>query len=101
MLPILLQTVQNYSVFGGGAGFSGPIIRGDVETVTQHLRVLKALPAARRVYDALASAALEFLPAKNKKVLAATLESEKGATRTRKVNRTELKRRISSARIER
>jgi predicted short-subunit dehydrogenase-like oxidoreductase (DUF2520 family) len=100
MSPILLRTVQNYSAFGGAAGFSGPIIRGDEETVRQHLRVLRALPAARCVYRALASAALEFLPAKNKNLLTAILESEKGATRTRKVNQSELKRGKSSARIE-
>ena len=101
MSPILLRTVQNYSAFGGAAGFSGPIIRGDEETVRRHLRVLRALPAARCVYRALASAALEFLPAKNKSLLTAILESDKRATRKRKVKQSEMKRGKSSARIGR
>ena len=75
MAPILLQTVENYIAFGGADGFSGPIIRGDVETVRQHLRVLQKLPAARDVYVALAKAALDFLPAKNKAALKRTLNA--------------------------
>jgi len=69
MTPILSRTLSNYAEFGASRGFSGPIIRGDVETVRQHLRVLRALPAAREVYVALARAALEYLPAKNKHAL--------------------------------
>jgi predicted short-subunit dehydrogenase-like oxidoreductase (DUF2520 family) len=101
MSPIVLRTVQNYSTFGGAAGFSGPIIRGDEETVRQHLNVLRGLPAADCVYRALASAALEFLPAKNKGPLTAILESDKSAMRTRKVKQSEMKRHKSSGRIER
>lgn len=69
MLPILLQTLSNYAALGAGDGFSGPIIRGDVETVRKHLRVLRAEPAARKVYLALAEAAVEYLPGKNKSSL--------------------------------
>jgi predicted short-subunit dehydrogenase-like oxidoreductase (DUF2520 family) len=75
MLPILLQTVKNYGTFGAAAGFSGPIIRGDVETVRRHLKVLRAAPVPRRVYVALARAALEYLPAKNKELLRSLLGS--------------------------
>jgi predicted short-subunit dehydrogenase-like oxidoreductase (DUF2520 family) len=77
MTAILLRTVENYSVFGGAAGFSGPIIRGDAETVKQHLKVLRTLPAAHRVYIALANSALEFLPAKTRNVLRTILQAEK------------------------
>lgn len=65
MTPILRQTVENYAAFGGAAGFSGPIVRGDVETVQRHWRVLRSVPAAREVYRALLLAALQYLPAKN------------------------------------
>ena len=74
MLPILLQTVKNYGTFGAAAGFSGPIIRGDVETVRRHLKVLRAAPVPRQVYVALARAALEYLPAKNEALLRRLLE---------------------------
>ena len=75
MLPILLQTVRNYGALGGAAGFSGPIVRGDVETLRRHLTVLRTAPVPRHVYLALAHAALEYLPAKNKEALTTLLES--------------------------
>jgi predicted short-subunit dehydrogenase-like oxidoreductase (DUF2520 family) len=75
MMPILLQTLANYAAFGAARGFSGPIVRGDVNTVKQHLRVLRGIPAGRVVYSALASSALQCLPVKNKKALKQVLES--------------------------
>ena len=76
MLPILRQTLLNYAALGAAAGFSGPIIRGDVGTVRKHLRVLRSAPAAREVYLALARAALRYLPAKNKSRLKTVLGRE-------------------------
>jgi len=76
MLPILRQTLLNYAALGAAAGFSGPIIRGDIETVRKHLRVLRGAPAAREVYLALARAALRYLPAKNKNLLKTVLGRE-------------------------
>ena len=69
MMPILRQTLANYAEFGAARGFSGPIIRGDVETVKRHLKILRANPAAHEVYVALGRAALQYLPAKNKVAL--------------------------------
>lgn len=69
MIPILLQTLANYASFGAAGAFSGPIVRGDVDTVKRHLRVLRGAGAASDVYRALAAAALRYLPAKNKKSL--------------------------------
>jgi predicted short-subunit dehydrogenase-like oxidoreductase (DUF2520 family) len=66
MLPIVKQTLTNYAALGGAESFSGPIARGDVETVKKHLRVLHALPQAREIYVALARSALRDLPAKNR-----------------------------------
>jgi predicted short-subunit dehydrogenase-like oxidoreductase (DUF2520 family) len=65
-LPILRQTLANYASSGAAAGFSGPIIRGDAQTVERHLRVLRRIPAAREAYIALAKAAVQYLPAKNR-----------------------------------
>ena len=75
MLPILLQTIENYGTFGAAAGFSGPIIRGDMETVRRHLAVLRTAPVPREVYGALVRAALEYLPAKSKELLRSLLDS--------------------------
>jgi predicted short-subunit dehydrogenase-like oxidoreductase (DUF2520 family) len=78
MIPILMQTLANYAQFGAAGGFSGPIVRGDVDTVRRHLRVLARVPDARRVYAALARAALEYLPVKNRNELKRVLESAGG-----------------------
>jgi predicted short-subunit dehydrogenase-like oxidoreductase (DUF2520 family) len=68
-LPILRQTLANYARLGPQHSFSGPIIRGDVGTVVQHLAVLRRQPRVRDVYTALARVATERLPTKNKQEL--------------------------------
>jgi predicted short-subunit dehydrogenase-like oxidoreductase (DUF2520 family) len=69
MGPILAQTFKNYLEGGGAAAFSGPIKRGDLETVRRHLRELRRVPEAREVYRALVKSALRDLPANNKSKL--------------------------------
>lgn len=65
-LPIIAQTIANYAALGAGGAFSGPIVRGDAETVKKHLRVLHGTPLAREVYVALARASLKYLPVKQR-----------------------------------
>jgi predicted short-subunit dehydrogenase-like oxidoreductase (DUF2520 family) len=77
MIPILLQTLANYAAFGAAGAFSGPLVRGDVDTVTRHLRALRGTPAARKVYLGLARAALHYLPVKNKNSLKRILDSSR------------------------
>jgi predicted short-subunit dehydrogenase-like oxidoreductase (DUF2520 family) len=72
-LPIVRQTLANYSRLGSARSFSGPLIRGDAETVAKHLKVLKKHPGVREVYVALARAALRGLPVKNRVELARLL----------------------------
>jgi predicted short-subunit dehydrogenase-like oxidoreductase (DUF2520 family) len=64
-LPIITQTLANYSRLGPARSFSGPLIRGDAETVAKHLALLKKHSAARQVYLVLVQAALRTLPVKN------------------------------------
>jgi predicted short-subunit dehydrogenase-like oxidoreductase (DUF2520 family) len=75
MLPILNQTLTNYSRLGAPPSFSGPIARGDVATVAKHLKILGRVPAAREVYVALARSALRDLPAKNRPALEKLLKT--------------------------
>ncbi|SRR5579872_4921123 len=75
MIPILQQTLANYASFGAPGAFSGPIVRGDVDTVKRHLRVLKTAPVARNVYLSLALAALRYLPTKNRAAIEKVLRS--------------------------
>ncbi len=65
-LPIVRQTLANYECLGAARSFSGPLARGDVETVAKHLAALKKHPGARKVYVALAQAALRKLPVRNR-----------------------------------
>jgi predicted short-subunit dehydrogenase-like oxidoreductase (DUF2520 family) len=64
-LPIIRQTLANYSRLGPAHSFSGPLVRGDADTVAKHLAALKKHPGAREVYVALARAAMRGLPVKN------------------------------------
>jgi len=75
MLPIIAQTVANYAALDAAGAFSGPIVRGDAETVNKHLHVLQRTPLARDVYIALAKAALEYLPVKQRARLKKMLTS--------------------------
>ena len=74
MLPILKQTLANYAALDAAAALSGPMIRGDIDTVKRHLR-MDADPVAKEVYESLAQAALVYLPGKNKPMLARVLNS--------------------------
>lgn len=73
-VPILRQTLANYERLGAADAFSGPLVRGDAAVVEKHLRVLEKLPVARAVYVALAKAALQGLPVRNRKQLENLLE---------------------------
>jgi predicted short-subunit dehydrogenase-like oxidoreductase (DUF2520 family) len=73
-LPIIRQTLENYSRLGPAKSFSGPFIRGDAETVKKHLALLTNYPSVRKVYVALAEAALRGLPVENRQALGKLLK---------------------------
>jgi predicted short-subunit dehydrogenase-like oxidoreductase (DUF2520 family) len=68
--PILHETIKNYLERGPAAAFSGPIKRGDLNTVRRHLRELKRVAGASEVYRALVRSALMDLPSAKKVKLA-------------------------------
>jgi predicted short-subunit dehydrogenase-like oxidoreductase (DUF2520 family) len=74
MAPILRQTVKNYIERGAAAAFSGPIKRGDINTVHRHLQELKRVPGASEVYRALVKSALMDLPSAKRKELMKVLQ---------------------------
>jgi predicted short-subunit dehydrogenase-like oxidoreductase (DUF2520 family) len=74
MGPILQQTVSNYLQRGPAAAFSGPIKRGDLQTIRRHLKELEKVTLARDVYRALVRSALRDLPSKRKKEMLELLE---------------------------
>jgi len=73
MLPILRQTISNYQKIGAAAAFTGPFVRGDVDTLRMHLKALAHSSGLRSVYTALAEAALQNLPHHNAKQMRAAL----------------------------
>jgi len=66
MAPIVRRTVENLLASGGPASFSGPLVRGDVDTIRLHLCALRSHPAERDVYLALARYAVRALPVKKR-----------------------------------
>lgn len=73
--PILLQTTVNYLQRGPELAFSGPIKRGDLNTVRRHLQELARVPGASDVYRALVKSALIDLPSGRKKELGKLITS--------------------------
>jgi predicted short-subunit dehydrogenase-like oxidoreductase (DUF2520 family) len=65
--PIVRRAIDNYFAHGAAASFSGPLVRGDVETVKRHLAHLSKVKDAREVYVALARSALRTLPVARRK----------------------------------
>ena len=72
--PILQQTLSNYLMRGAAEAYGGPMKRGDINTVRQHVKELRQVPGAGEVYTALIKSALIDLPAKNKNSLLQLLE---------------------------
>jgi predicted short-subunit dehydrogenase-like oxidoreductase (DUF2520 family) len=72
--PIVRATLDNFFLRGAGKSFSGPIARGDVQTIDLHLQALKPHPMLAGVYRSLALYALETLPGSGKKELRASLQ---------------------------
>jgi predicted short-subunit dehydrogenase-like oxidoreductase (DUF2520 family) len=75
MLPIVRKTFSNYLEGSADKAFSGPIARGDVNTIRRHLRALRKVSGAREIYVALARSALKTLPVRNRRAVARILKS--------------------------
>ena len=74
MLPIVRKTFSNYLEASAAKAFSGPIARGDVNTIRRQLRALRKVAGARELYVALAHSALRNLPARNRSAVAKILK---------------------------
>jgi predicted short-subunit dehydrogenase-like oxidoreductase (DUF2520 family) len=71
--PIARATLDNFFLRGGAKSFSGPIARGDVQTIRLHLQAMEPHPILAGVYRSLALHALDALPAPGRKGLRASL----------------------------
>jgi predicted short-subunit dehydrogenase-like oxidoreductase (DUF2520 family) len=60
LYPLIKRTLQNVKDFSIPHALTGPVKRGDIETISQHLRSLKEMPEIRSLYIALTSRALQL-----------------------------------------
>lgn len=60
LLPLVEGTLQSLKHLDGPRALTGPISRGNVETVEKHLEALRRYPAARRAYQVLGAEALRL-----------------------------------------
>ena len=59
--PLMTRTAQNLEQVGLPGAISGPLLRGDIETIGSHLAILKDYPEIREVYCRLSSELLDRL----------------------------------------
>jgi predicted short-subunit dehydrogenase-like oxidoreductase (DUF2520 family) len=71
--PIARATLDNFFRKGPAKSFSGPLARGDGETIRLHLQALNPHPMLASVYRSLALYALDTLPGPDSKALGASL----------------------------
>jgi predicted short-subunit dehydrogenase-like oxidoreductase (DUF2520 family) len=72
-------TFANWDRNGAAGSFSGPIVRGDVETIRLHLASLQGTPELAAIYRALSGYAVEHLPGQQKSELRAVLNETRFA----------------------
>jgi predicted short-subunit dehydrogenase-like oxidoreductase (DUF2520 family) len=76
ILQLAGGTFANWARNGPQKSFSGPIARGDAETIERHLASLTAVPEVEKVYRALAGYAMGHLPVKRRERMEAALRSK-------------------------
>lgn len=81
ILPLVEGTLHNVKQFNINASLTGPIIRGDIKSVEQHLQALKKFPLFYEIYLKLGSQALQIakrqkLPPQKIKALKKLLEGK-------------------------
>lgn len=64
LLPLVQGTLQNVKSFGLEGALTGPVLRGDIDTVRRHLAALKGDRAARLIYASLGMQTLRLAEAK-------------------------------------
>ncbi|HKT25870.1 MAG TPA: DUF2520 domain-containing protein [Terriglobales bacterium] len=76
MEPIVRQTIDNCFRTSPQQAFSGPVRRGDVETIRKHLEVLRQQPDSLAVYRALVKIALRDLPSAKTEQIEALIKGQ-------------------------
>lgn len=69
VLPMMSETIANVKKYGIKNGLSGPIVRGDIESIKKHLKILKRTPKLHCVYRDLSRIIIKYAPSKKQKQL--------------------------------
>ena len=71
--PMAAATIANVQRQGLGSSFSGPLARGDANTVKLHRQALAGHPLVAPVYDSLARLAVDALPSRDPDAIRAAI----------------------------
>lgn len=82
--PLVRRTDQNLTKAAPEAALTGPVARGDVQTVDSQLDALKSHPSVLELYVALARVALELVPPESRSPAHITIEDRLRALGARK-----------------
>ncbi|MGQ9664741.1 MAG: DUF2520 domain-containing protein [bacterium] len=67
IFPMMIETIMNVKKYGVKKGLSGPLVRGDVESIKKHLKILEKNPALHNIYRSLSQIILKYAPAKEQR----------------------------------
>jgi predicted short-subunit dehydrogenase-like oxidoreductase (DUF2520 family) len=66
LFPLVQGTLQNVKKIDAGKALTGPVVRGDIESIKKHLNALSKMPELRNLYVQLAFQSLEIAKRENK-----------------------------------
>ncbi len=66
IIPLMMDTILNVKKYGVEGGLSGPLVRGDIESIKKHLKILKKEQSIRNIYCSLSKIMINYAP-KNKR----------------------------------
>ncbi|MCX7994385.1 MAG: DUF2520 domain-containing protein [candidate division WOR-3 bacterium] len=69
ILPLIRETINNVEKYGWRNALSGPVVRGDIETVKKHLKILKNDSKLQDVYRSISSLITKYAPPKSREEL--------------------------------
>ncbi len=83
ILPIMEQTLENIKESGLRHSLSGPLVRGDTETIKRHIELIKDEPRLLSIYQVLSSYLIPYAPSHRRGMIMKLLKVKK-ATKGRR-----------------
>ncbi len=69
ILPLMMDTIVNIREYGIKGGLSGPMVRGDIESIKQHLAILRNEQIIRNLYCSLSQIIIKYAPINKRRKL--------------------------------